>query len=269
MSERPRVLATLEGYSVEGGFDGPGLPATCFAPVIALGRRSGPGAAHGLWRDYERVLDVASTTALTGVRLTLEWARLEPCRDEFDDAALARYRDVIGHAHEVGLTVTAVLVDAAWPSWLGQEAWLLPWVEPVLVAHARRVVATLGDVLDGVVAVAEPATLVDSGFLGATAPPWRRDARADATSAHALVARALATLSADPVVGPRLVRRVRTVALTDGPDAINHARTLDVDEVHVRSLVGGVGPAGVTTGLLVDDGGWRVEASRELLDALA
>ena len=48
---------TLDGYAVEGGYDGPHQPATCLTPTISQGRHEGPGDGALLWRDYERVLE--------------------------------------------------------------------------------------------------------------------------------------------------------------------------------------------------------------------
>ncbi len=76
---------TLEGYAVEGGFDGPGEPATCYSPTIALKRQVGPGGADDLWREYETVLDFVPEMGFDGVRLTIEWARIEPRAGEVDD----------------------------------------------------------------------------------------------------------------------------------------------------------------------------------------
>ncbi len=181
MERRPRRYVTLEGYAVEGGFDGAYQPSTNFRPTIALGRHVGPGDADDLWPDYERVLDLVPTLGLDGVRLTVEWARVEPRRGEVDDTALVRYADAARHAKSLGLGVTLVIVDAAWPAWLGLEAWLLPWVVPLVVEHTRRVVTTIG--ADGVVPFADPESLVN-GFLDASAPPWRHGARVDAEMAH-------------------------------------------------------------------------------------
>ncbi len=171
---------TIEGYAVEGGLDVAGGPATCYAPSIALGRHAGPGVADDLWHEYERVLDVVAQTRLDGVRLSLEWARIEPRPGLVDEGALARYRAVVLHARSLGLSVTGVIVDAVWPSWLGPEAWLLPWVAPHAIAHARRVCDYLGDALTGLLVFAQPQELVTAGFLSASAPPWRRSALSSA-----------------------------------------------------------------------------------------
>jgi beta-glucosidase/6-phospho-beta-glucosidase/beta-galactosidase len=261
---------TLEGYAVEGGFDQLGGPMTCYAPTIALGRHAGPGVTDDLWRNYERVLDFVPGLGFDGVRLTIEWARVEPRPGEVDQLALERYGEVIRYARSLDLEVTLALIDAVWPSWLGQEAWLLPWVVPRVLSHARRITSTFAGELSGVVAFTQPRELVTNGYLLATAPPWRRRAHKDAAFAHAQIDELLAALRADEIVGPRLVKSSAVVSLNVAPDDIAIARnSLDVDALYLRSLLRGSGPTGVTQGLLVHHGDeWRVGADEDLLGAL-
>ena len=121
---------------------------TCLL-YTSLGRHDGPGEALDLWHHYEDVLDVVPNLGIDGIRLTLEWARLEPRPGEVNEAAYERYKEVIAHAHAQQLHVTVVLIDAAWPSWLGLEAWLLPWVVPYVRTHVQRTLEYLGDSVDG------------------------------------------------------------------------------------------------------------------------
>lgn len=270
MSDRPRLLATLEGYAVEGGFDRAHEPATCYLPTIALGRHAGPGDADDLWRDYERVLELVPALGLDGVRLSVEWARIEPRRGVLDNSALERYRDVARYARSLGLHVTVALVDAVWPSWLGLEAWLLPWVVPHVIAHATRVVTFLGDAASGVVVFANPDAFVTGGYLQGSAPPWRHGARDDAASAHAQIEAVCRALAAT-IVGPKVVGATRTIALDRSPNEVR-ARLVGAahcQEIHLRSLVQGAGPTGGPAGLLVRRAGqWTVGAGEELLAAL-
>ena len=270
MSPRPRILATLEGYAVEGGFDRPFEPATCYSPTISLGRHAGPGDAAGLWRDYEAVLDLVPGLGLDGIRLSVEWARVEPRRGHVDDGAIARYASVVEHARSLGLNVTIVLIDAAWPAWLGLEAWLLPWVVPDLIGHARTVVTRLGDAITGVVVFADSRALVAGGYLEGTNPPWRRAARVDAGFASAQIDRIVETLGDDPVVGPLIVRSTRVVSLDQSPELIAQARASGAcDEIYLRTLVSGSGPTASPAGLLVKrHDSWLVDAPEELLRAL-
>ncbi len=266
MPDRPYVLATLEGYAVEGGFDRANEPATCYAPTIALGRHAGPGDAEGLWRDYEDVLTVAASIGLDGVRLGVEWARIEPRRDLFDLQALERYAQVIAFARSLDLRVSVCLVGGAWPSWLGLEAWLLPWVEPRVLIYARRALDELGEI-DGVVPFADAKGLVEQGFLTGTAPPWRRAARHDVSSALEQMARIRTVLSEDSTIGPLLVNNPLTLGLD--PDALAEALRTTSDEIHLRSLVKGVGPTQAPEGLLARHNGvWRVVPGTEILEVL-
>ncbi len=270
VSDRPRVLATLEGYAIEGGFDRRYCPSTCYSPKVALGRVRGPDDAEQLWRDYERVLAPAAALGLDGIRLTVEWARVEPRRGEVDESALERYAEVVLAARALGLDVTIALVDTVWPSWLGLECWLLPWTVDYVVAHAHRVVQRLGAHVTGVVDFTAPDAMISNGFLLGTTPPWRTRASADATDASAQVHHVRQLLAASEVVGPRLVTHYATLSLDQSFEEFARvASTPHLEEIYVRALVRGSGPTAAPAGLLERrDDGWVASASSELLVAL-
>jgi beta-glucosidase/6-phospho-beta-glucosidase/beta-galactosidase len=270
VTDRPRLLATLEGYAVEGGFDRPHEPTTCYRPTIALGRHDGPGEAQGLWRDYERVIDLAATLGIDGLRISVEWARVEPRRGQVDAAALDRYAQVASHARALGLHVTVAIIDAAWPSWLGLEAWLLPWVVPCAVIQAQRVVTHLDAAADRVVVFTDADGLVTNGYLNEMAPPWRRGASDDAASARIQIDEILRLLRADEVVGPKMVGVTNTISLDLTPEGLEWARAAsrDCEEVYLRSLVKGDGPSAAPAGLLErHDNEWSVSTTSQMLRA--
>jgi beta-glucosidase/6-phospho-beta-glucosidase/beta-galactosidase len=269
MANRNKLLVTLEGYAVEGGFDRLGEPMTCYSPTIALGRHAGPGNADWLWRDYETVLDLVPSLGVDGVRITVEWARIEPRRGMVDEVALARYREVIRYARGLDLLVTVAIIDAVWPSWLGLEAWILPWTAPYVLNHARRVVEAFGDQATGFLAFTQSNELVTRGYLTKKAPPWRESAIKDAAFAHAQIERVFSSLRDDQLVGPRLVASSAVTTLDVAAEDLADARqSLDVEEIYVRSLLRGSGPTSVAQGLLVQHGDeWRINAPAELLDA--
>lgn len=271
MTDRPRLIVTLEGYAIEGGFDRPHEPSTCYRPTIALGRHAGPGGANEMWRDYERAIDQVPNLGFHGIRLGVEWARVEPRRGVVNDVALDRYVDVARYARSLGLSVTVALVDAAWPSWLGLEAWLLPWVVPHVVTHAQRVVSRFGTDATGVVVFANASSLVTKGYITALAPPWRRGATKDARSAQLQIDEILRLLHGDDVVGPKIVDATHTIGLDLSAQqiALERAGALHCDEIYVRSLLTGLGPTSAPAGLLMrarDE--WIPTGAQELLSAL-
>jgi beta-glucosidase/6-phospho-beta-glucosidase/beta-galactosidase len=271
VSNQPRLLATLEGYAVEGGFDRAHEPCTCYVPTIALGRHEGPGDAFALWHDYEKVIELSTTLGLDGLRITMEWARIEPRRGVVDIAALDRYLEVARYARGLGLHVTAALVDAAWPSWLGQEAWLLPWVVPYALDHARRVVTSMGDAIDRVVVFTSPDDLVANGYLNEAAPPWRRGASDDAASARIQIDEIVRLLGADESVGPKMVGATATISLDISRDECLAARAAakECEEIYVRTLVRGYGPSAGAPGLLErKDNGWSTSKLANKLEVL-
>jgi hypothetical protein len=260
MSNRPRVLLTLSAYATEGGLDGPYQPATCYSPTIALGRHSGPGEGEGLWRNYEAVLDVAGEIGLEGVCLEVSWARLEPRRGRRDTEALSRYIDVVAHARRRGLWVSIAAIDAAWPAWLGLEAWLMPWVVPVATEYAQWLSSSLeADAL----CVFSDRDILTRGFVADdAAPPWRRGAHDDAASAAENL--------------ERIESIVRQGAVTPGVssanielDDLDDVQSLHVDEVHVRSLVRGAGPLASARGLLARRGDRWVVVDSDVAHALS
>lgn len=259
MSDSCRTLVSLSAYACEGGLDGRYQPATCFSPALALGRRRGPGDAEGLWRDYEAVIDLAGELGLTGICLEVSWARLEPRRGQRDEAAVARYGEVVAHARGRGLYVDVAAIDAAWPAWLGQEAWLMPWVVPVAADYVSWLTRRFETDSWSVFAVRDALT---RGFLDADAgPPWRRDAREDARSA----ARHL-----DEIEGLAAARSdVTFVSSVDVElDDLSGSAITGIDEIHVRSLVRGAGPLSSARGVVARRGAEWVTAVREVPAAL-
>ena len=268
MSNRPRILATLDGYSVEGGFDRPYEPATCYSPTIALGRHAGPGDADGLWHDYEKVLDLAPGLGIDGVRITTEWARIEPRRNEVSSEALDRYKAVCAYAKSLGLHVSVALVDGVWPAWAGMEAWLLPWVAPYCIENALRVVSHLGDNIDGVVCFSEPEAIVTRGFIEASSPPWRSGASKNAALAIEQIDDITAAISESSVAAKKIVSASCLVELEQVQSVLSSDVTYQ--EIYVRSLVRGRGPTASRQGLLSKhNGAWGVSASKELLESFS
>ena len=173
----PRVLATLEGYAVEGGFDRRGEPATCYRRDRSRSAVTPDRATpDGLWRDYEAV------ARPRGRRCGLDGVRLERRVGARRTASRRRRRRRPGplpRGRAARARRGARVRAWSWSTRRGRRGWAsrrgsCPWVEPRVLDHARRVVDALGDVVDGVVVFADARGVVARGFLEGTAPPWRR-----------------------------------------------------------------------------------------------
>jgi hypothetical protein len=200
VQQRSRAIGvSIDGYAVEGGYDTDDGPATSFGAAQALGmvRRSlgSKGTFDHLSELVERIADVGANE----VRLTMEWARLEPRPGELDHDAFAAYDRALRAAARRGLSAVVVLCDAAWPSWLGQEPWLSTWAPVRFASHAASVGARLDGQVRALVTFRAPNAAARRGWFEGTCPPFRRRAGADESSAldgtllaHQLAAEALA-----------------------------------------------------------------------------
>lgn len=271
VTPRPRRLVTLDGYSVEGGFDGPGLPTTVFAAAVHLGQVAAPTPAVPLFQHFAEVLPFVQELGLDGISLTLEWARLEPRADDIDEAAYAVYADALRAAAAQGLFRSALLVRDAWPAWLGPEAWLMPWTRERVVRHAERVAERLGDLVDNLVVVADPEGLAHGGYVAGTRPPWRRRANEDARAAATSIAAIVDDVAALPAWRGRVCTSFREIPVVSPGTALSTAlnSVKGVEQIHISSLVAGTGVAAGSRGLVVARGdGWYVDVSDDVRDAL-
>ena len=268
VTSRPLVLATLDGFAVEGGLDMARSPSTSYYAASALGQCSTPGDAAGLWENYESVLDHVAPLGLSGIRLTVEWARIEPREDGVDLDALSRYANVLRRARDLDLRSTVVVIDAALPAWLGPDAWIMPWVPPRLVKHAELVGNSLGELCDSLMLFARPHELISAGYITGHAPPWRKGAAGDAKIARSVIDELRSTVAQLDAWRGHGVARSCEIPLVSSAAAMTvlFEQSTQVDEIHLRSLVRGAGPTAAARGLLENvDGQWNVTVASDVM----
>ena len=80
---------------------------------------SGDGA--GFASDYEYDLRLAAALGFLDVRITVEWARLEPSPGTVDTDALESIREILAAASQAGLRPWATLVHSTLPGWFADD----------------------------------------------------------------------------------------------------------------------------------------------------
>jgi beta-glucosidase/6-phospho-beta-glucosidase/beta-galactosidase len=174
---------TIDGYAIEGGYDVEGGPHTSFSVAQSLGRIPASVRTAGTFVHLDELVGRAADLGCKEVRLTMEWARLEPRPDVRDLDALGHYEAALRAAARAGMAPTVVLCDAAWPSWLGQEPWLSSWAPVRFAAHAGWLASRLDGLAETIVTFRSPNRASSDGWRTARRPPYRSGAAADATSA--------------------------------------------------------------------------------------
>ena len=201
------VGVATSGFQIEGGFNGTDEPHNNWAGWEAMGRIERSGIACDFWRHPEEALDRAAAIGCNAFRLSVEWARLEPRPEVYDDAALDRYAEILSMCVARGLTPMVTLHHFTNPVWQGEEFWLRPGSPDVFAGHVRRILPALVPYCRHWVTINEPNIVMLMGWVEGAAPPGRRMAVSDAycvldnlLCAHVLAADAIAEVQPDAEV---------------------------------------------------------------------
>jgi beta-glucosidase len=175
------VGVATAGYQIEGGYNGDGEPANNWSAWERSGRVERSGPACDFWAHPEEALDRAAAIGCNAFRLSVEWARLEPESGRFDDAALARYVEILEMCATRGLEPIVTLHHFTHPNWLGEEFWLRPGSPDRFARHVERVLPELAPHCRRWVTLNEPNIVMLKGWVEGAHPPGRRLAFAEVT----------------------------------------------------------------------------------------
>lgn len=139
---------------------------------IKSGERS--GAACGWWNDAEQDFDLAQSMGLNSLRLSVNWARIEPEDGVFNPLAIERYRRMLNGLIARKIRPMVCLHHFAHPLWFEQKGgFLSPTCSEDFIRFTRFVVAELGDLCSDWVTINEPNVYAMEGYLTGDHPPAR------------------------------------------------------------------------------------------------
>ena len=160
---------------------------------------------NGRWReDFDR----AAEGGQNAHRLSIEWSRVQPAPDRWDEHALDRYREMVRGLVERGMTPLVTLYHFGHPQWLDEAGgWenerAVEWFEK----YARKVVDALREYVTLWVTLNEPNLVVIFGYLNGVWPPGKQDlgaglkAAGNLLRAHGAAYRAIHALQPQSRVG--------------------------------------------------------------------
>jgi beta-glucosidase len=128
---------------------------------------------NGRWReDFNR----ASETGQNAHRLSLEWSRIQPSPDRWDESALDRYRDMLRALRERDMTSLVTLHHFSEPLWMYQQG---GWENPQSVEWFNKYVAKVVEALKEYTSlwctINEPNVWATFAFLMGVFPPGKQD----------------------------------------------------------------------------------------------
>lgn len=159
----------------------------------------------GRWReDFDR----AAETGQNAHRFSLEWSRIQPEPDRWDEEAIEKYRAMLRGLRERNMTALVSLHHFTDPLWVTERgAWESEDIVPLFEKYVRKVVDALKEYVTLWCTINEPNVYALSGYVAGAFPPGKKDLKlamrvqANMLRAHAAAYRAIHELQPEARVG--------------------------------------------------------------------
>jgi beta-glucosidase len=133
------------------------------------------GLACDWWEHAEADFDRARDLGVNGMRLSLEWSRIEPEPGRWDPAAIARYRQMLQGLRARGMEPMVTLHHFTNPLWLEEQGGFgHDGAIEQFTRFVRYAVEQLGDLCDFWCTVNEPNVYATLGYGLGIFPPGHR-----------------------------------------------------------------------------------------------
>ncbi len=127
----------------------------------------------GRWReDFDR----AAETGQNAHRLSVEWSRIQPTPDTWDEEAIEKYRTMLRGLKDRGITPMVTLHHFTDPLWVTERgAWETDAIVPLFEKYVRKVVDALKEYCTLWCTINEPNVYALSGYVQGVFPPGKKD----------------------------------------------------------------------------------------------
>jgi beta-glucosidase len=165
----------------------------------------------GRWReDFDRAAEAGHNAH----RFSVEWSRIQPTPDRWDEDALERYRAMLRGLRERGMTAMVTLHHFTDPLWLTERhGWETEDAAPLFEKYVRKTVEALKEYASLWVTINEPNVYALIGYANGAFPPGAKDfksavkVQANMARAHAAAYRAIHKVQPEARVGYALQYR--------------------------------------------------------------
>jgi len=134
--------------------------------------REQSGIACDSYNRFEEDLDLAKKLNNNAVRLSIEWARIEPSEGYFDQKEINHYRKVLQKAKERNLKTFVTLHHFTNPLWFSQKGgWVNPLSPTIFAKYVKKCAEEFADLVDTFLTINEPHVYIVYGFANGKWPP--------------------------------------------------------------------------------------------------
>ena len=130
----------------------------------------------GRWKeDFDR----AAESGQNAHRFSIEWSRIQPAPDRWDESALDRYREMLRGLRDRNMTALVTLHHFTDPLWVSERGgWENDETPDLFAAFVRKTVRALKEYVTLWVTINEPNVYAYSGYVGGQFPPGKQEMRA-------------------------------------------------------------------------------------------
>jgi beta-glucosidase len=164
------------GYQVEGGDTNSNWHQWENTPgKIANGDKSGLACDWwgGRWKED---LTNAANDGQNAHRFGVEWSRIQPSPDKWDENALGYYREMLLGMKKLGLSTMLTLHHYTDPIWVVEQGgWQSEKTPELFAVFVRKVVVALKDLVDYWITINEPFGYMANAYILDTFPPGKGD----------------------------------------------------------------------------------------------
>ncbi len=127
----------------------------------------------GRWReDFDRAAEAGQNAH----RLSIEWSRVQPVPDRWDESALEHYRAMVRGLQERAMTPMITLHHYTDPLWLAEQGgWEDVSVVKSFEKYVRKVVEALKEYVNLWITINEPNLLFTNGYVLGEFPPGKKN----------------------------------------------------------------------------------------------
>lgn len=133
------------------------------------------GLACDHYNRYEEDWSIAKSLNINAMRLSIEWARIEPREGEFDQEAIEHYRKVLMSCRDKGFEPFVTLWHWTLPIWIAENGgWENKKCVESFSKYSRKLVEEYGDLVKFWMPLNEPGTYVGMSYVQGAFPPCKR-----------------------------------------------------------------------------------------------
>lgn len=130
------------------------------------------GTASDFWNQYKTYINLAKQAGMNCMRISIEWARVNPEPGTYNDAALKHYAAILDYMREQSIEPIVTLWHFTLPQWLAKQGgWMHRDAVKHFIAYVACVNRELGDKVKWWITLNEPSVYLYESYLLGLWPP--------------------------------------------------------------------------------------------------